>query len=184
MAFRIVEAARFDASREWMYERMSEQRQQFEVLVVGGGPAGMAAATVAAERGVEVAIVDDNAALGGQIWRAGSEGGHHQERHHWEARLRAAHVPLLCGYRVVDQPEAGVLVAESGEDYRELRARKLIVATGARERFLPFPGWTLPNVMGAGGLQAMVKCGLPIRGQRVVVAIRHRVRQAPRSLAN
>jgi len=149
---------------------MSDERQQFDVLVLGGGPAGMAAATVAAESGVEVAIVDDNAALGGQIWRGSSEGGPYQERNRWEARLRAAQVRALCGYRVVDQPEAGVLLAESGENYCALRYQKLIVATGARERFLPFPGWTLPNVMGAGGLQAMVKCGLPIRGKRVVVA--------------
>jgi NADPH-dependent 2,4-dienoyl-CoA reductase/sulfur reductase-like enzyme len=47
---------------------------------------------------------------------------------------------------------------------------RLILATGARERFLPFPGWTLPGVMGAGGLQALVKGGLPISGSRVVVA--------------
>jgi D-hydroxyproline dehydrogenase subunit alpha len=170
MAFRIVEAARFDAGREWMCEAMSEPRQQFEVLVLGGGPAGMAAAASAAECGVQVAIVDDNQALGGQIWRGNSEDGHYQERNHWEARLRAREVRILCGYRVVDQPEAGVLLAESGENDCELRCQKLIVATGARERFLPFPGWTLPNVMGAGGLQAMVKCGLPIRGKRVVVA--------------
>jgi NADPH-dependent 2,4-dienoyl-CoA reductase/sulfur reductase-like enzyme len=48
--------------------------------------------------------------------------------------------------------------------------QKLVLATGAKERFLPFPGWTLPNVMGAGGLQALVKSGLPIAGKRVVVA--------------
>ena len=46
----------------------------------------------------------------------------------------------------------------------------MILATGARELFLPFPGWTLPNVMGAGGLQALVKSGLPIEGKSVVVA--------------
>jgi NADPH-dependent 2,4-dienoyl-CoA reductase/sulfur reductase-like enzyme len=46
----------------------------------------------------------------------------------------------------------------------------LILATGARERFLPFPGWTLPGVAGAGGLQALVKSGLPIEGKKVVVA--------------
>jgi NADPH-dependent 2,4-dienoyl-CoA reductase/sulfur reductase-like enzyme len=55
-------------------------------------------------------------------------------------------------------------------DLFELSYKHLVLATGARERFLPFPGWTLPNVMGAGGLQAMVKCGLPVRGKRVVVA--------------
>ena len=46
----------------------------------------------------------------------------------------------------------------------------LVVATGAREIFLPFPGWTLPHVAGAGGLQALVKSGMPIAGKRVVVA--------------
>jgi len=46
----------------------------------------------------------------------------------------------------------------------------LVIATGARERFLPFPGWTLPNVVGAGALQALVKSGLPIQDKRVVVA--------------
>src|SRR5205085_4692148 len=72
--------------------------------------------------------------------------------------------------RAFDHPDAGILLAEGPDDTLELRYRKLVLATGARERFLPFPGWTLPNVMGAGGLQAMVKCGLPIRGKRVVVA--------------
>src|SRR5204862_1419223 len=47
---------------------------------------------------------------------------------------------------------------------------KLLLANGARERFLPFPGWTLPNVMCAGALQALVKSGLPVQGKRVVVA--------------
>jgi D-hydroxyproline dehydrogenase subunit alpha len=50
-------------------------RQRFEVLVVGGGPAGMAAAVRAAESGQRVGIIDDNAALGGQIWRGGLEAG-------------------------------------------------------------------------------------------------------------
>ena len=63
-----------------------------------------------------------------------------------------------------------MLLTEGTGGLSELRYTNLIVATGARERFLPFPGWTLPNVMGAGGLQAMVKAGLPIRGKRVVIA--------------
>jgi NADPH-dependent 2,4-dienoyl-CoA reductase/sulfur reductase-like enzyme len=79
-------------------------------------------------------------------------------------------VTTLFGKRVFHQPEAGVLLAEGSDEVFELSYRNLILATGARERFLPFPGWTLPNVMGAGGLQAIVKSGLPIRGKRVVVA--------------
>jgi NADPH-dependent 2,4-dienoyl-CoA reductase/sulfur reductase-like enzyme len=62
------------------------------------------------------------------------------------------------------------LLVENHEDAFEMRYEKLILATGARELFLAFPGWTLPNVMGVGGLQALVKSGLPIEGKRVVVA--------------
>jgi NADPH-dependent 2,4-dienoyl-CoA reductase/sulfur reductase-like enzyme len=142
-------------------------RQRFEVLVVGGGPAGMAAAVGAAESGQRVGIVDDNAALGGQIWRGESEAGSEASR--WTERLRSSGASVLRG-RIFYQPEPYVLLAEADDLVQELSYRKLILATGARERFLPFPGWTLPNVMGAGGLQAMVKCGLPIQGKRVVVA--------------
>src|SRR5580658_11047902 len=142
-------------------------RQRFEVLVVGGGPAGMAAAVRAAESGQRVGIIDDNAALGGHIWRGESEAG--SEASKWSERLRFSGASVLRG-RVFHQPEPYVLLAETDDLVQELSYEKLILATGARERFLPFPGWTLPNVMGAGGLQAMVKCGLPIQGKRVVVA--------------
>jgi len=135
----------------------------------------MAAAACAAECGVRVGLVDDNPRLGGQIWR--SESSSQQESDpriadasHWLQRMSTAGVTALCGLRVVHQPEAGVLLAENLDGLYELRYDKLVLATGARERFLPFPGWTLPNVMGAGGLQAMVKGGLPIRGKRVMVA--------------
>ncbi len=164
----IAAAARRFASKAWTLEPVIET-SQFGVVVVGGGPAGIAAAACAAESGARTAIVDDNPALGGQIWRGGSQ-EHSSEAAPWYARVRKAGVTIFSGTRVFDQPALGALLAESDERSIELRYRKLILATGARERFLPFPGWTLPNVMGAGGLQAMVKSGLPIRGKRVVVA--------------
>jgi NADPH-dependent 2,4-dienoyl-CoA reductase/sulfur reductase-like enzyme len=144
-------------------------RKQFDVLVVGGGPAGMAAAVCAAESGCQVGIVDDNPGLGGQIWRretANPASGAAP----WAARLRVAGIEVLAGTTVFHQPEPGVLRAETAEDLYEVSFKKLVLATGAREGFLPFPGWTLPRVMGAGGLQALVKSGLPISGKRVVVA--------------
>jgi NADPH-dependent 2,4-dienoyl-CoA reductase/sulfur reductase-like enzyme len=149
-----------------------EERRHFDVLVIGGGPAGMAAAACAAECGVRVGIVDDNFKLGGQIWRgeSGNSKDKDKDASIWAQRLGRSGATTLCGLRVVHQPEAGVLLAENPDGFCELKYEKLVLATGARERFLPFPGWTLPNVMGAGGLQAMVKGGLPIHGKRVVVA--------------
>jgi NADPH-dependent 2,4-dienoyl-CoA reductase/sulfur reductase-like enzyme len=150
---------------------MSADRQRrFDILVIGGGPAGIAAAVRAAESGASAGIVDDNPALGGQIWRGSLGEAHATEAGHWHERLRSSKVSILSGYRVFHQPTADVLLAEGSLGLLELRYGKTILATGARERFLPFPGWTLPNVMGAGGLQAMVKSGLSIRGKRVVVA--------------
>jgi D-hydroxyproline dehydrogenase subunit alpha len=148
----------------------STSPSHFDVLVIGGGPAGMSAAVRAAEFGVRVGLVDDNPTLGGQIWRAEFESGCDQNATRWSDLLRGPEVTKLCGLRVFHQPEAGALLAEGTDGVFELRYSNLVIATGARERFLPFPGWTLPNVMGAGGLQAMVKSGLPIRGKRVVVA--------------
>lgn len=148
----------------------NDSKHRFDVLVVGGGPAGIAAAVRAAECGIRVGIADDNLSLGGQIWRGDAELTQTPEAATWRKRLRAAGVTELCGMRVFHQPEAGVLLAERGDDLCELGFDQLVLATGAREQFLPFPGWTLPNVMGAGGLQAMVKCGLPVRGKRVLVA--------------
>src|ERR1700678_3362273 len=125
-------------------------------------PAGsmVSAAARAAESGASVAMVDDNPRPGGQIWRASRSP---------EPWLRSQ-VKVFSGTRVFAAPAPGVIALETTEGVRELSYRSLILATGARERFLPFPGWTLPNVMGAGGLQALAKSGLPVNGKRIVVA--------------
>ncbi|MGA7858398.1 MAG: FAD/NAD(P)-binding oxidoreductase [Terracidiphilus sp.] len=142
--------------------------ERFDILVVGAGPAGIAAAVSAAAEGKRIGLVDDNPAPGGQIWRRGNELP--VAARDWLAKLEASTVTRLQGWRVFDSPMPGLLRAERDGACCELGFRKLILATGARERFLPFPGWTLPNVMGAGGLDAMVRGGLPIAGKRVVVA--------------
>lgn len=139
------------------------------MLVVGGGPAGIAAALTAAQSGKRVGVVDDNPALGGQIWRGETERPASSAAA-WLGKLRANSVELFPRTRVFDHPSPGVLNAETGEAPRLFEYQKLILATGAREAFVPFPGWTLRNVMGAGALQALVKSGLPITGKRVVVA--------------
>ncbi|MGH9468672.1 MAG: 2Fe-2S iron-sulfur cluster-binding protein [Terriglobales bacterium] len=128
-----------------------------DVVIVGAGPAGLAAAAAVVNAGRRAIVVDDNPAAGGQIWRAG-------------APPLSPSIELHCRTRIVDQPAAGLLRAETPDGIADFAFNSLVLATGARERFLPFPGWTLPHVLGAGGLQAMVKGGLPISGRRVVVA--------------
>ena len=144
----------------------------FDVVVIGAGPAGMTAAAAAAESGCRVALVDDNAAAGGQIWRGANSAAASSPRAYADLidRIERAAVEVQSGWRVIAQPAAGVLRIECDENCADLEYEHLIVATGARERFLPFPGWTLQGVMGAGGLQAIVKTGLPIAGKRVVLA--------------
>lgn len=149
--------------------------QHFQTLVIGSGPAGMAAATSAAEHGSRVGLVDDNPDIGGQIWRAqrgkaGPDVSHGGGAEQWRRRLDASSVTRLQGWSVFDQPEPNTLRAERQNVAADFSYDQLILATGARERFLPFPGWTLPNVMGVGAIQAMVKGGLPVRGKRIVVA--------------
>jgi NADPH-dependent 2,4-dienoyl-CoA reductase/sulfur reductase-like enzyme len=124
-----------------------------DIVIVGAGPAGLAAARAASECGASVRIIDDNPRPGGQIWRG--------ERQPDERFLSA---------RVIAAPAPGTLTIERWERTEEIAYGKLILATGARERFLPFPSWTLPHVMGAGGLQALAKSGMPVAGKRVVVA--------------
>src|ERR1051325_10865434 len=141
-----------------------------DVLVVGAGPAGLAAAYRAAQSGLRVTVIDDNPAAGGQIWRGEQAKPASPEAQAWFEKLRSVEIELLNGARVFQQPRVGTLLAETPEGVSELSYRNLVLATGARERFLPFPGWTLPNVMGAGGLQALAKNGLPLDGKRIVLA--------------
>ncbi|WP_175943294.1 FAD/NAD(P)-binding oxidoreductase [Caballeronia sp. BCC1704] len=144
---------------------------KFDVLIIGAGPAGLHAARVAAEAGVQVGIIDDNALPGGQIWRQGPQHAPKgSARAAIDALSRYNNMSRLCGTRVVQSLPGKTLLVEDAERGFGVGYEKLIVATGARERFLPFAGWTLPGVTGAGGLQALIKGGMPVEGQRIVIA--------------
>ena len=150
---------------------MNASSLHFDVLIAGAGPAGLSAAQVAAAQGARVGIIDDNPLPGGQIWRQGP--GHPPAgpaRALLQALSSQPNVTLYRGTRVVQALAGPRLLAEDARQSLALSGDRLIIATGARERFLPFPGWTLPGVTGAGGLQALVKGGVPVSGQRIIVA--------------
>jgi D-hydroxyproline dehydrogenase subunit alpha len=134
------------------------------IVIVGAGPTGMAAAVRARECGKRVTVLDDNPTAGGQIWRGGKGSL-------WFKRFNDSAAVLLTGRRVISGDARNhTLRVETNAGASEIEYETLILATGARELFLPFPGWTLPNVMGVGGLQALVKSGLPVAGKHIVVA--------------
>jgi NADPH-dependent 2,4-dienoyl-CoA reductase/sulfur reductase-like enzyme len=145
--------------------------ERCDVLVVGAGPAGMAAAVAAAPSGASVVVIDDNPAPGGQIWRHGPGAVLPPAARQWRDALAGhANIRVRSGTRVVAVPAPHELLLEDAEGATRMRWNKLVLCTGARELLLPFPGWTLPGVTGAGGLQALIKAGLPVAGERIVIA--------------
>src|SRR5699024_805285 len=131
---------------------------------------GLAAAQAAAGQGCRVMLIDDNPAVGGQIWRAGPLARQSSAVLRFKAMLDQHDVTALTGARVVAAPAANVLLVETTHDSIRVNYRRLVLCTGARELLLPFPGWTLPGVTGIGGLQALIKSGYDLRGQRAVLA--------------
>jgi D-hydroxyproline dehydrogenase subunit alpha len=150
--------------------------EAFDLVVVGAGPAGLAAAATAAEGGMTVCLVDDNPGPGGQIWRSSvAAKSSHPASARWLRRIHKSRVEVRSGAKAIAASHAtaqsrAALRLERDGVCVDVEFSALILATGARELFLPFPGWTLPGVYGAGGLQAFVKSGFDISGKRVVIA--------------
>ena len=142
-----------------------------DILIIGAGPAGMAAALAAAPSGARIALLDDNPLPGGQIWRDGAQARLPALACEHRRRLEAqATIEVLSATRVIAQAGPRALLVEDPQQGRVIHYHKLILCTGARELLLPFPGWTLPGVTGAGGLQALIKGGMPVQGERVLIA--------------
>ncbi|SCE52710.1 Pyruvate/2-oxoglutarate dehydrogenase complex, dihydrolipoamide dehydrogenase (E3) component [Streptomyces sp. Termitarium-T10T-6] len=162
------------------------------LVVVGAGPAGMAAAATALDGGLRVALVDAGSAPGGQFWRhppddardaLPTEDLHHDLRTYRALRTtlaaheRTGRLTLLLDHHVWTAARAAdgftVHAVDRGRPPEEravvLRAPALLVATGAYDRQLPFPGWDLPGVLTAGGLQSLLKGGGVVAGRRVVL---------------
>lgn len=150
------------------------------VVVVGSGLAGLAAAALLSTHGVGVLVIDDNAHPGGQLLRSppcasGRRGRFTPDRlkrrgFQLVQRIQNTRVRFLQRTQVLGlYPERTLLVEHGGHSVSEYRADALILATGARERHLPFTGWTLPGVMATGAAQILMKGSGVLPGKKPLI---------------
>jgi hypothetical protein len=154
----------------------------FDVLVVGMGPAGLAAAVELAGLGVHVGIVDDNPEPGGQVYRQISpefkitDDGFMGVKHKKGQRLIDAFNAIRSRCTIYSNAyvwgcfNGNSLSLISDGQISLIKYKKLLLCEGAMERPLPFPGWTLPGVMTLGGLQRLVLYERMLPGQRILLA--------------
>ena len=155
------------------------RRDSYDVVVIGAGPAGLAAAATAAEAGLSTLLLDENAGPGGQVWRAiSSTPVTERDRlgvDYWAGAdlvqaVRSSDAEIIQRATVwsLDRNlEVGISV---GGVSAFVKARRVILATGALERPFPIPGWTLPGVMTAGAAQTMLKSSALVPDGPTVIA--------------
>jgi len=149
-----------------------------QLVIVGAGPAGLAAAEVAGQLNIETLVIDEQSNAGGQIYRGlknssdtlvdalGSEYSHGRAL---LAALDHPSVELSDNSTVWQISDDGTVYFTSPKGSSPVRGEYTILATGAIERPMPFPGWTLPGVMTVGGIQIALKtAGLIPDGQLVL----------------
>lgn len=156
--------------------------RRFEALIIGAGPAGLSAAVELANSGIKAAVVDENPDVGGQVYRQPPSAFTISDEKHPYATHQFGH-SLIKSFK--SQSEKITTIHESyiwglfdneslaifnkGE-IELVQFDKLILCEGALERSIPFPGWTLPGIMTAGGLQKLVKSQRLLPGKRFLLA--------------
>ncbi len=148
-----------------------------ELAIIGAGPAGMAAAVLAGELGLDTVLVDEQNSPGGQVYRAIERaapdtplGPDYLAGRPLAAALRASRVDYRPNTTLWHVDPDGTLFLENAGHTETVTARRILLATGAIERPVPIPGWTLPGVMTAGAAQTLLKTADLVPEGRVVLA--------------
>jgi thioredoxin reductase/bacterioferritin-associated ferredoxin len=154
-------------------------RDEYDVAVIGAGPAGLAAASLAAQSGLSTLLLDENQGPGGQVWRGVTSTPVKETRllgdDYWAGSklveaVRTSGAEILQGATVWSLDRHLEIGISIGGGSQFIRAKRVILATGALERPFPIPGWTLPGVMTAGAAQTALKSSGLIPDGKTVVA--------------
>ena len=155
-------------------------QDSFDLIVVGGGPAGMSAAAQAATLGLTVALIDERVTLGGQIYKQLGPGFHVKNeklmgREYVAGRgmigdIAKQNINVYLKTLAVSIEGSRIVIVPEGGKAQTLTGRRILLAPGAHDRPVAFPGWTLPGVITAGGAQTLVKTQRVVPGERILFA--------------
>lgn len=152
----------------------------FDVAIIGGGPAGQAAALALAGHEVSIAVIDEQARPGGQILRQPPRrtadwlpGRSYAALKDQLARFEALDRVIWLGGRSVLDCQPGRLLTHGPHGTQAIIARHILIAAGCQDLAVPLPGWTLPGVYAAGGIQALLKSQHILAGERILLAGTH-----------
>ena len=158
---------------------MAPKREAYDVVVIGAGPAGLAAAATSAEAGLSTLLLDENIGPGGQVFRAIASTPVNERNQlgadYWAGAelvqaLRASSAEIIQRATVWSLDRNLEIAVSIGGASAFVKARRVILATGALERPFPIPGLTLPGVMTAGAAQTMLKSSALVPDGRTVIA--------------
>lgn len=153
--------------------------KEVELAVIGAGPAGLSGAIESAKKGVNVVVFDENKRPGGQLFKqihkffgskehmAGIRGFKIGEILLEEANKLG--IPVYLDSPVIGINKDKVVAYVHNEKIQYIVAKKILVATGAMENVIQFPGWTLPGVMGAGAVQTMINIERVLPGKKILM---------------
>ena len=154
--------------------------REIEVVIIGAGPGGLGAGLAAASAGAQVVLIDEYPILGGHYYKRvpdafrlktlRAEGEEYAEGLALVDQVKAAHIEVLSSALVWSVYRDGVVGVYRGKKVEELKAQCIILAPGAQEAPVAFPGWTLPGVMMGGAAQALMITQRILPGRRAVLA--------------
>ena len=153
--------------------------KRYDLIIVGAGPAGLSAGIEAAKKGVKVVVFDENEKPGGQLFKQIHKFFGSKEH---RAKIRGfvigkqllseaaeAGVEVVLNATVIGLYQDKEVVVKIGEEIEHFKGNSIIIATGAAENMVTFPGWTLPGVIGAGAAQTLMNLHGVLPGKRVLM---------------